>query len=458
MRPNGEHGKGVYAGMDFKEDELVLKDTMLFGIQHSSNKMDCFVCSHCFQFIGSVELQVGRKLFLQNLGKSENENSGQFPFSNGLKYGSGECSLSHDEEGSEEEGEEEDVEQDLEACSSSNSKRRSACMPTEVIESLMNNKLHLPYSNQFKLPGTVSCPGACEEAFYCSKFCAEADWDLSHSLICTGKASKSSSTEALMRFIQHANETNDIFLLAAKAISFTLLRYKKLKASYSRGKEKYDAARLSNDYFPLLLQAWEPIAMGYKGRWWDCISLPDDIPSCDESSFRLQIKELAFTSLQLLKEALFDQECEPLFSLEIYGHIIGMFELNNLDLVVESPVEDYFLYIDALQHSEKEKAEAITKPLLDALGEDYSCCCEGTAFYPLQSCINHSCSPNVKAFKREEDRDGQATLLSLKTIQKGEEITISYINEELTYEERQSLLADYGFTCKCQKCLIEKPS
>lgn len=26
----------------------------------------------------------------------------------------------------------------------------------------------------------------------------------------------------------------------------------------------------------------------------------------------------------------------------------------------------------------------------------------GTAFFPLQSCMNHSCRPNAKAFKREE--------------------------------------------------------
>lgn len=145
------------------------------------------------------------------------------------------------------------------------------------------------------------------------------------------------------------------------------------------------------------------------------------------------------------------------FSLEIYGHIIGMFELNNLyvsvcnpsisffhymctfsrplnsiskywvqflsakfclysqvmeklisnlcicfsGLVVASPVEDYFLYIDELPSPYKvgmhvfytfviliasldvyvyhwqEKAEEITRPLLDALGDSYSICCQG---------------------------------------------------------------------------------
>lgn len=132
-----------------------------------------------------------------------------------------------------------------------------------------------------------------------------------------------------------------------------------------------------------------------------------------------------------------------------------MFELNNLDLVVASPVEDYFLYIDDLCGAEKEKTEEITRPFLDALGDDYSVCCQGTAFFPLQSCLNHSCSPNAKAFKREEDRDGQAVILALRRISKGEEITISYIDEQLAYEERRASLADYGFDCKCAKCLEE---
>lgn len=445
VSPSGDYGKGVYADMDFKEGDLVLKDPVLFGIQHSSNKMECLVCSHCFQFIGSIELQIGRKLFLQNFGDFQKNGYGDIASPSGLK----DC---------EDHGDGIDAEldeQEMEQCGTNGSKGVS--LPNDVVESLMNGAIQLPYSDQFQLPPVVSCPGGCKEAFYCSKFCSEADWKLCHSLLCTGKGTKSLNTQAPLKFIKHANETNDIFLLAAKVISFTILRYRKLKAACLEGKEKYDGSNLLDSYhFPVLIEAWEPVSMGYKRRWWDCISLPDDVDNSDEAAFRSQVKELAFSSLQLLKEAIFDPECEPLFSLEIYGHIIGMFEQNNLDLVVESPVENYFLYIDDLPHPEKEKAEQITQPFLDALGEDYSSCCQGTAFYPLQSCMNHSCSPNAKAFKREMDTDGQATLIALKPIQKGQEITISYIDEECSYEERQKLLADYGFRCRCPKCIQEE--
>ncbi|CAH8275832.1 unnamed protein product [Arabidopsis lyrata] len=47
------------------------------------------------------------------------------------------------------------------------------------------------------------------------------------------------------------------------------------------------------------------------------------------------------------------------------------------DLVVALPVEDYFLYIFDLPDAEKEEAEEITRLFLDALGDEYSVCCQG---------------------------------------------------------------------------------
>ncbi|PPR86133.1 hypothetical protein GOBAR_AA34556 [Gossypium barbadense] len=410
VKQNGDFGKGVFAETDFEEEQLIFKDEMLVGVQHPSNKIDCLVCSYCFKFIGSIEKQIGRKLYLKTLGIGNSSH-------NGCQRNS-----SDDEEDdhyvqnhhSSEDG----------ASSSSGS---TIPLPMMAVESLMNGELALPYSNKFPLPSVVSCLGGCEEAFYCSKSCAETDWESSHYLLCTGEKSESHSRKALLKFIQHANETNDIFLLAAKAISFTILRYRKLKASHMSEQEKPASSILGAD-LSLLLEAWKPISIGHKRRWWDCIALPDDIDASDEATFRREIQELAFTSLQLLKEAIFDKECEL--------------------CILSSPVEDYFLYIDDLPYPKKKEAEKITQPYLDALGEDYSNCCQGTAFFPLQSCMNHSCCPNAKAFKREEDRDGQATIIALRPICNGEEVTISYIDEDLPFEERQALLADYGFRCR----------
>ncbi|KAL1560771.1 hypothetical protein AAHA92_10944 [Salvia divinorum] len=110
---------------------------MLVGAQHSSNKVNCIVCSFCFQFIGSIELQIGRKLYLEELGISADGGCGS---SGGLE------------------------------CSSSSEKIR---LSHDTIQSLMEGHLQLPYSENFPLPPVVSCIGGCKEAYYCSKSCAQ---------------------------------------------------------------------------------------------------------------------------------------------------------------------------------------------------------------------------------------------------------------------------------------------
>lgn len=94
----------------------------------------------------------------------------------------------------------------------------------------------------------------------------------------------------------------------------------------------------------------------------------------------------------------------------------------------------------------------IADPVREALGDSYDQPCEGTAFYALQSCINHSCDPNTHAMKSGEDEDGSAVLLAKRGIAPGEEVTISYIDESLDFAERSAALQDYGFVCGCRRC------
>ncbi len=92
-------------------------------------------------------------------------------------------------------------------------------------------------------------------------------------------------------------------------------------------------------------------------------------------------------------------------------------------------------------------------PLLDGLGDSYDAACEGSCFYALQSCLNHSCAPNAHAFKRKDvDTDGSAVILAKQDIADGDEVVLSYIDESVPYHERQAALKDYGFTCACTRC------
>ena len=80
--------------------------------------------------------------------------------------------------------------------------------------------------------------------------------------------------------------------------------------------------------------------------------------------------------LQLLREALSMQVPAVLLHERMWGSLIGMFELNNLSLSVQSPLEEFFLAADALQGPEGQQVQAATQPLLDALDTEYDTCVE----------------------------------------------------------------------------------
>ena len=111
---------------------------------------------------------------------------------------------------------------------------------------------------------------------------------------------------------------------------------------------------------------------------------------------------------------------------------------------------------------------------------------DGAAFYANICKINHSCSPNVivrytmlpceevdhkvtsnidtvlgsnantnvKAAYNKRGLIAEVTVL--RSIKEGEELLQSYIDETLDNTDRNKALLDYGFTCKCLKCLGNK--
>ncbi|KAJ7425210.1 SET and MYND domain containing 3 [Willisornis vidua] len=73
----------------------------------------------------------------------------------------------------------------------------------------------------------------------------------------------------------------------------------------------------------------------------------------------------------------------------------------------------------------------------------------GVGLYPSMSLLNHSCDPNcVIVFEGY-----QLLLRSVREIQIGEELTISYIESLMPTSERQKqLLRQYCFECDCLLC------
>ena len=82
---------------------------------------------------------------------------------------------------------------------------------------------------------------------------------------------------------------------------------------------------------------------------------------------------------------------------------------------------------------------------------------DGTSFYKEICKMNHSCVPNVRVnYAYEAPEIGLvAQVTALRPIKDGEELFISYIDENLPLEKRRNALRDYGFACTCEKCEAE---
>lgn len=312
----------------------------LAAIQHSASRRQAWVCSHCLRFIGSVEQQLARVLLAAQDDDAASESSEE-PQS----------------EGSASEG-----------CPASG-------VEDAALQALASGALRLPCSDAAPLPQPVRCRGRCSEDWYCSKACEAAAWDKCHQLLCTGAAEQENGqqraaeagssgaarakgkrpaadvvpgyaradaaadpavarqrAEALMAFNDFADGTNDVFRLAAKVVAATLLAAERQLAadassgvhgtSASASASANSAAADPERCWAALGHAWLPFAVGHKGLWWECTAAP---PEAAED-----MRALAEDALQLLVPALpapLLSRYPALLSLEVWGSIIGMFEV-----------------------------------------------------------------------------------------------------------------------------------
>ena len=240
--------------------------------------------------------------------------------------------------------------------------------------------------------------------------------------------------EPFARFVAHANATNEIFLMAAKAVAYVLCRLE------TEGTEGYHSAMAHFDG-PL---------------WWDAVATPDDVT--DEAAFRRTLRELLVESWTLLKPLLAAHapaQCALLDTPAPYATIVGAFERRNCAVQVASPVEAYFLAVDAMpEGNAKDGVTKVTAPLLDALDAAYSTPCDGTGIFPMQATMNHSCEPNVTLLKEEgaEERDGRVVARLMRDVGAGEELCNAYVDIGLPVRRRRRELREYGFECDCARC------
>ncbi|RLN98535.1 hypothetical protein BBJ28_00014412 [Nothophytophthora sp. Chile5] len=78
---------------------------------------------------------------------------------------------------------------------------------------------------------------------------------------------------------------------------------------------------------------------------------------------------------------------------------------------------------------------------------------EGTALFPIICTMNHSCDPNCTVLYT---KNGDAHVVAIRDIQKGEELCICYIDVDMDLQMREANLREYKFKCFCSRCVEER--
>jgi hypothetical protein len=82
----------------------------------------------------------------------------------------------------------------------------------------------------------------------------------------------------------------------------------------------------------------------------------------------------------------------------------------------------------------------------------------GIAIFPIQHFMNHSCKPNVFVDGRHS-LTHSIHIIAVEDIAPGEQLFISYLNEEMTATERASVFdQQWGFECHCDICDADAPT
>ncbi|KAL6766422.1 hypothetical protein ACKKBG_A35940 [Auxenochlorella protothecoides x Auxenochlorella symbiontica] len=431
-------GKGLQATASFKEGEVVLIEPPLVACQEPDSAAIVAACQHSFAVLGPT-----LEAHLAHAARALRADPALCAATTCQSDESDDC-----EEGS------------------------PPCCPTfpvseEVESGLRSGAIRLPGSDQWPLPSPVLGRGDASLLF-ASEVAETEAWAGYAQLLCANppasggrrvpQADAQRQRRAALRQLRSfARECNPVFEFVARALAGVLSR---ADAELEAGGLQPEGERTDAEW-AALVKAWEPLAHGHKRLWWE---LPvTGLGEGEAAELRQQRHELCQTAADLLRRALWDPRFPALFHEDVVGCLVGMVELNNLDLVVPSPALAWYRWYQEQYLTDPRRSEGQQDPagaaarevavFVEAYGDALSV--SGTGFYRLQSCCNHSCRPNTHAFKRDQDTTGAAVLVALRDISLGEEITISYIDEDAPLQERQDALAEYEFLCTCEKCVAE---
>lgn len=392
---DNKKGKGLFAKRDFKKRELVLVE-FPFCVARIPSELNGITrnsaCDHCLKYIGPLENQLLD--LVEKCATALNINVKDFQWELPFK---------------------------------------DDCLPTKIVE-------------------PIPCP-YCNHVFYCSEKCRQSAWDQYHEVMCPGSAV--GPDDPYILFEKHAFKYCDNFFLLEKMLAIIIQQTRKLNGDTNA--------------------AWSPWRFFLKTSWIDLMCEQMARPNDNLSELRQEIIRRLVLCLDLLKKMFYKPEkddprvLQHFFTLEFLDNLMGLGNINCACMNVWSPFNDYLRCVME-KHTESEPLflERVVPMVL--LAQHYKRIppfANGIGICVVHSCLNHDCNPNTysvggfglgKSEKQimEEGEEARISIVALRDIKKGEEITINYLDfENVPVTERRKLLKQkYLFECTDRKSVV----
>lgn len=274
----------------------------------------------------------------------------------------------------------------------------------------------------------VPCPYGCDISF-CSEACRDAAIYKGHGFLCEGPDQAPTAAAAFADFCRNSN---DLLMLVA-------MMYARAASDVIRGVDIATALR--------------PFSTFQSAEWWQVANGNSSVES--QADFERDLKELTSTAVHLLQQTGIARVAaiSSLLTVPIFSHLAGAVELNCLGISLRSPLSDYLLAVESAGTSIAPDQKAALQVLLDAIPQDEpDPPLKGFGLYALQGSMNHSCSPLLTLREDACDLSATITLTANVAISAGQELTVNYLEEGLSLQERRLGLQEYGFVCSCSLC------
>eukprot|EP01063_Lacrimia_lanifica_P039868 TRINITY_DN8873_c0_g1_i1.p1 TRINITY_DN8873_c0_g1~~TRINITY_DN8873_c0_g1_i1.p1 ORF type:complete len:417 (+),score=171.96 TRINITY_DN8873_c0_g1_i1:63-1313(+) len=277
---------------------------------------------------------------------------------------------------------------------------------------------------------------------YSSAEAREAHWKRSHRCLCEGTFDKAQAA-AYKEFteeswIQGGVDYSDTYNIAMHMFAIM----------FSGMMDGKTVAEVALPFEQLISCPWERFVFNYL--------LDDDDDGeaeADPESEAKRSKEFVLAKAMRLLRGIFKAaEDDELLTEHRLTRLLGAILLNGQERTPTSSWTSYTAWVKgACARSDYKSMKSISKNY-SKLG--YTT--RGQGVYKVCACFNHSCEPNIQVSYGDAN-DETLVVNAIREINKGDEVCISYIDEDADYATRQSQLQEhYLFKCLCPKCTREE--